>query len=210
MRAHHPNLLRGVDVSRAGTQGSVERLRRVLTTRLAQKLDAAPPLLAAGVLVPIFTQDDRPHLLFTRRTETVLTHKGQISFPGGQHEVGDGSLLETALREASEEIGLHPGRVDVVGELDDAFSAVSRFVVSPYVGLVSGSPEDLRPAPTEVKSLLVVPIDVLLDPAVHRSDTRTWMGEPHVIHYYTVGDDVIWGLTGWILHQFLGLWSSGG
>lgn len=190
----------------AHAQDDVERLRRTLGARLAERLEAAPPLLRASVLVPIFTPQGRPHLLFTRRTEEVLTHKGQISFPGGQHEAGDRSPLQTALREAYEEIGLEPGRVEPVGPLDDVLSAVSGYIVSPYVGLVCGPADGLRPAPIEVKSLLVVPIDVLLDPAVHHAETRTWQGTPHLIHYYTVGEDVIWGLTGWIVHQFLALW----
>lgn len=197
-----------MDLNLAGTQHGVDRLRRVLSGRLTEKLEAAPPLLRAGVLVPIFSVEDRPHILFTRRTETVLTHKGQISFPGGQHEPGDDTLLQTALREAAEEIGLHPGRVDVIGELDDAFSAVSGFVVSPYVGHVDGSADDLRPAPTEVKSGFLAPVDVLLDPGLHHEQLRTWQGRSHRIHYYTVGDDVIWGLTGWILHQLLALWRT--
>lgn len=191
----------------AHAQDDVERLRRTLGARLAARLEAAPPLVRASVLVPIFTPPDGPYLLFTRRTEEVLTHKGQISFPGGQHEAGDRSALQTALREAYEEIGLEPARVEPVGPLDDVFSAVSGFVVSPYVGVVSGSADGLRPAPIEVKSLLVVPIEVLLDPAVHHAETRSWQGTPHLIHYYTVGEDVIWGLTGMILHQFLALWS---
>jgi 8-oxo-dGTP pyrophosphatase MutT (NUDIX family) len=197
-----------VDLSPARSTDEVERLRRTLNARPVERLEADPPLVRAGVLVPIFTPQERPHLLFTRRTETVLTHKGQISFPGGQQENGDGTILETALREAFEEIGLEPARVEPVGPLDDVFSAVSSFVVSPYVGLVSGTAEDLRPAPTEVKSILLIPIDTLLDPAVHRAETRTWQGSEHVIHYYTVGPDVIWGLTGWILHQFLMYWAT--
>jgi 8-oxo-dGTP pyrophosphatase MutT (NUDIX family) len=160
------------------------------------------------VLVPIFTPPDRPHLLFTRRTEEVLTHKGQISFPGGQQEAGDGSPLQTALRESYEEIGLEPRRVEPLGELDEVLSAVSGFVVSPQVGLIRGPADSLRPAPTEVRSLLLVPIETLLDPAVYRSEARTWMGAEHLIHFYTVGEDVIWGLTAMIVFQFLKLWRA--
>jgi 8-oxo-dGTP pyrophosphatase MutT (NUDIX family) len=193
----------------AGTDAEVESLRRRLGVRPIERLDAPPPLLRASVLVPIFTAGDRPKLLFTRRTEEVLTHKGQISFPGGQREPGDASPLETALRESYEEIGLEPGRVEPLGELDDVFSAVSGFVVSPQVGLIRGGADGLRPAPTEVHSLLLVPVETLLDPMVYRSERRTWNGAEHLIHYYTVGEDVIWGLTAMILHQFLALWQAG-
>jgi hypothetical protein len=74
------------------------------------------------------------------------------------------------------------------------------------VGLVAGPADGLRLAPTEVRSVFLTPIDRLLDPAVYRSETRSWNGAEHLIHFYTVGEDVIWGLTAMILHQFLALW----
>jgi 8-oxo-dGTP pyrophosphatase MutT (NUDIX family) len=164
--------------------------------------------MRAGVLIPLLLREQGVELLFTRRTETVLTHKGQISFPGGQREDSDGETVETALRESYEEIGLQPSRVTVLGELDDVFTAVSSFVITPIVGLIQGDIDDLHPAPDEVKSLLLVPVDRLLDPAVHTTEARN-AGEHHYrIHYYTVGDDVIWGATGRIVYQFLRAWEE--
>jgi 8-oxo-dGTP pyrophosphatase MutT (NUDIX family) len=183
----------------------IEQLRERISSRDREQVEARPPLQRAGVLVPLFVLGGGLSLLFTRRTDTVLTHKGQISFPGGAEEPGDQGLVETALRESYEEIGLEPGRVELLGQLDDAFTAVSGFVVSPVVGLVSGDPQDLRPAPTEVRSLLLVPMETLKDPSLHREEVRTWEGMGYTIHYYTVGDDVIWGLTGRILYQLLSL-----
>jgi hypothetical protein len=98
--------------------------------------------------------------------------------------------------------------VTVLGELDDVFTAVSSFVITPVVGLVEGGVEDLVLAPDEVKSLLVVPVSRLLDPAVHTTETRSFEGEQVRIHYYTVGDDVIWGATGRIVYQFLKAWEE--
>src|SRR5437868_15002889 len=83
----------------------VERLRERLHQRLRRAIEVAPPLLRAGVLIPMLIGSGGVELLFTRRTETVLTHKGQISFPGGQREDSDVELIETALRESYEEIG---------------------------------------------------------------------------------------------------------
>jgi 8-oxo-dGTP pyrophosphatase MutT (NUDIX family) len=160
------------------------------------------------VLIPLVTRGNGIELLFTRRTDTVLTHKGQISFPGGQREDSDVETIETALRESYEEIGLEPSRVTVLGELDDVFTAVSSFVITPVVGLVEGGVEDLVLAPDEVKSLLVVPVSRLLDPAVHTTEARSFEGEQIRIHYYTVGDDVIWGATGRIVYQFLKAWEE--
>jgi 8-oxo-dGTP pyrophosphatase MutT (NUDIX family) len=190
----------------AGTR--LERLQQVLGRRVRRSIDTAPPLIRAGVLIPLVTRGNGIELLFTRRTDTVLTHKGQISFPGGQREDSDVETIETALRESYEEIGLEPSRVTVLGELDDVFTAVSSFVITPVVGLVEGGVEDLVLAPDEVKSLLVVPVSRLLDPAVHTTEARSFEGEQIRIHYYTVGDDVIWGATGRIVYQFLKAWEE--
>jgi 8-oxo-dGTP pyrophosphatase MutT (NUDIX family) len=190
----------------ANTQ--LERLHEVLERRVRRSIDTAPPLLRAGVLIPLVRRGDGIELVFTRRTDTVLTHKGQISFPGGQREDSDVETVETALRESYEEIGLEPSRVTVLGELDDVFTAVSSFVITPVIGLVDGGIDDLVLAPDEVKSLLVVPVAQLLDPDVHTTETRSVGEQEYRIHYYTVGDDVIWGATGRIVYQFLKAWEE--
>jgi len=160
------------------------------------------------VLIPLVSRGHDIEVLFTRRTDTVLTHKGQISFPGGQREDSDVDTVETALRESYEEIGLEPSRVTVLGELDDVFTAVSSFVITPVVGLVEGGIDDLVLAPDEVKSLLVVPITRLLAPQVHTTETRSLGEQQYRIHYYTVGDDVVWGATGRVVYQFLKAWEE--
>jgi len=186
----------------------LERLRQVLEGRVRRSIETAPPLLRAGVLIPLAARGQGIELIFTRRTDTVLTHKGQISFPGGQREDTDGETVETALRESYEEIGLQPSRVTVLGELDDVFTAVSSFVITPVVGLVEGGLDELVLARDEVKSLLVVPVTQLLDPQVHSTETRNVGEQRYRIHYYTIGDDVIWGATGRIIYQFLKAWEE--
>ena len=118
--------------------------------------------------------------------------------------------MDTALRESYEEVGLEPSRVRVLGQLDDVFTSVSGFVITPVVGMVEGRIEDLRPAPDEVKSLLLVPMATLLDPRVHTTEARLFEGQQYRIHYYRVGDDVIWGATGRIVYQFLKAWNEAG
>lgn len=196
-----------MDLTTAATT-RLERLRQVLERRVRRSIDTAPPLVRAGVLIPLLQRRDGLEMLFTRRTDTVLTHKGQISFPGGQQEESDVETIETALRESYEEIGLEPSRVRVLGQLDDVFTAVSSFVITPVVGLVEGGIDDLRLAPDEVKSLLVVPVNRLLDPDVHTTETRSLGEQDYRIHYYTFGDDVIWGATGRIVYQFLRAWEE--
>jgi 8-oxo-dGTP pyrophosphatase MutT (NUDIX family) len=195
-----------MDLTSAASITQVERLEHVLHQRLRRDIDVAPPLLRAGVLIPLFLRSGTVEILLTRRTDTVLTHKGQISFPGGQREDSDVETVETALRESYEEIGLEPSRVTVLGELDDVFTAVSSFVITPVVGLVEGGLQDLRPAPDEVKSLIMVSIDRLLDETAHTTETRQVGDETYRIHYYTIGEDVIWGATGRIVYQFLKAW----
>jgi 8-oxo-dGTP pyrophosphatase MutT (NUDIX family) len=192
----------------AAARTRLERFRHVLEHRVRRSIDTEPPLLRAGVLIPLLMRSDGIEMLFTRRTDTVLTHKGQISFPGGQREDSDVETVETALRESYEEIGLEPSRVTVLGELDDVFTAVSSFVITPVVGMVEGGIENLRPAPDEVKSLLMVPISRLLDSEVHTTETRSVGEQQYRIHYYTLGDDVIWGATGRIVYQFLKAWEE--
>jgi 8-oxo-dGTP pyrophosphatase MutT (NUDIX family) len=186
----------------------IDRLRHVLAERVRRSIDTVPPLVRAGVLIPLVMRGTGIEMLFTRRTDTVLTHKGQISFPGGQREDADVETVETALRESYEEIGLEPSRVTVLGELDDVFTAVSSFVITPVVGLVEGGIDDLVLAPDEVKSLLMVPVTKLLDPQVHTTEIRSVGEEQYRIHYYTVGDDIIWGATGRIVYQFLKTWEE--
>ena len=194
----------------AATAGRLQSLHQLLERRVRRSIDVAPPLLRAGVLAPLLLGANGAELLFTRRTDTVLTHKGQISFPGGQQEERDAEPIETALRESYEEIGLEPSRVTVLGELDDVFTSVSGYVITPVVGLVEGGIDDLQPAPDEVKSLLMVPVSTLLDPQVHTAEDRHFEGQQYRIHYYRVGDDIIWGATGRIVYQFLKAWQEAG
>lgn len=215
LRPPGTDLVRGLDLKAQPHTSNVDpalarldRLQHNLVERVRRTIDTAPPLVRASVLIPLLMRGSGLELLLTRRTDTVLTHKGQISFPGGQREESDVEAIETALRESYEEIGLEPSRVTVLGELDDVFTAVSRFVITPVVGLVEGGIEDLRPAPDEVKSLLMVPVDRLLYPRVHTTETRSVGEQRYRIHYYTVGEDVIWGATGRIVYQFLKAWED--
>lgn len=207
MRPHHPHLPRGLDVAPVAELERIERLRRRLGERDRVAIEAGR-WIQAGVLVPLLTRPSGVEVLFTRRTDTVLTHKGQISFPGGAQESGDRSPVEAALRESYEEIGLDPAHVDVLGQLDDVPTMVSGFVITPVVGMLEIDPATLTPAPLEVRSLLVVPLRRLLDPAVHRTEDRVADEMHFTVHYFTIDDDIIWGATGRILDQFLEIWQA--
>jgi len=162
---------------------SPERLsREALLRRFAQppqwqpdvdveKWYRAPDPVHAAVLVPLVMRD-RASVLLTQRTAHLKKHAGQISFPGGRMEPSDPDAVAAALREAQEEVGLDPQRVEVLGSLP-TYTTGTGFIVTPVVGLIA--PRDgehpllsLRPDPGEVEEAFEVPLDFLMDPRHHQ------------------------------------------
>lgn len=133
-------------------------------------------------------------------------HKGQISFPGGAYEDGDGALLKTALRESDEEIGLAPEAVEVLGELDDMPTIGSTYLISPFVGIIPW-PYPFKIDPFEVDGLIEVPLAWLMDKGNIRQAGETINGEPMTTFFYHYQGDVIWGASARILHQFLEIYA---
>ena len=161
-----------------------------------------PDFRQAAVLLPLYENESGPHLVLTKRTEMVPTHKGQISFPGGGFKETDGDLLATAVREAEEEIGLRPKDVEIVGALDDTFTVSSRHVVRPFVGFVP-YPYPFHPEPFEIERLIHLPISALLGGAPFREEVWEREGRPLTVFFYEYDGDTIWGLTARILKQFV-------
>ena len=151
----------------------------------------------ASVLVPIVERPEELRVLFTRRTAHLKDHSGQISFPGGRAEPRDLSPEATALREAEEEIGLDPRRVEVLGTLSD-YHTRTDFRVTPVVGLVA-APFDLRLDAHEVDEVFEVPLSFLLDPANHQRHSRQFQGRD--VHYFAIPwrEYYIWGATAGML-----------
>lgn len=161
------------------------------------------PVLPAGVpaavMVPVL-EGEEPRLLFTRRTDRVRHHKGEISFPGGVRHADDPDLLGTALRETEEELGISPDRFQVLGALPPIDTVVSGYLIRPFVGVLDGMPE-IRPSPEEIDEVLVLPVAALAlaeraEGADHEGLHRTWFA-------YPVEGNVVWGATGRIVHAFL-------
>lgn len=155
----------------------------------------------AAVLLPLLQQGGEVHVLFTRRSEHLPHHRGEISFPGGARHPEDSDLLATALRETQEEVGIEPGDVTILGRLDDFFS-VHNYHVVPFVGLFPW-PYPLLASPGEIAELIVLPLAAFADPAVHRQEDWQHRGRSCPVDFFTVGGEVIWGLTAAILRQFL-------
>jgi len=191
------------------------RLRRVLAGRPPARFpfDALAPqqlpqggLQSAAVLVPIFEHDGVAHVLLTRRRADLRRHAGQVSFPGGRVDAGE-EPLQAALREAHEEVGLDPERVEVLGRLDDTLVLVTGFRLTPWVGAVP-YPYPYRPHPDEVDSILYVPIPALSRPGVHRTVERVSLGLRYDVHFYELPAVTIWGATARVLHQLLEVWGT--
>ena len=121
---------------------------------------------AASVLVPLVLREQGLHMLLTQRTAHLTDHAGQISFPGGRAEPGDGSAIETALRETEEEVGLARRHVEVIGAMP-AYTTVTRYVVTPVIALVM-PPFELSLDDFEVEAAFEVPLPFLMNPAHHR------------------------------------------
>jgi len=151
----------------------------------------------AAVLVPILVDDREARVVYTVRKEDLADHAGQISFPGGSAESGDDSLMETALREAEEEIDLSPGLVEVIGELEEMYIPPSNFRVSPFVGLLPPEAE-LVLAPDEVEEIFTVSLETLTAPETLRRVLWHYEGHEYEVPVFAVGGPAprnIWGAT---------------
>ena len=156
-------------------------------------LDASDaPGVAAAVLVPIVDRPE-PGVILTERPKTMRKHPGQISFPGGRIEPGDGSAVAAALREAEEEIGLPPHAVDIIGEAD-LYRTITGFDVTPVIGVLPPGLA-LQADPGEVADMFEVPLRYLLDPARHAVQTIEIDGEDRRYYEILWQGRRIWGAT---------------
>jgi len=158
-------------------------------------------LTPAAVLITLHEAEGADWLLFTRRTEELRHHKGQISFPGGKFDSSDADLAATALRESWEEIGLLPEHVTLLGSLEP-FPTITDYLVYPLVGRFDW-PYELRLNPAEIAELIRIPLAHLHNPLYQRTDQREYAGEFFDVHYFDYAPHTIWGITGQILRDFL-------
>lgn len=182
-----------------------QRLREALSRIRKQRITGAE-LVTSAVLVPIYYKEGEYHILFTKRTELVKKHKGQMSFPGGARRDGDRTLLDTALRECAEEIGLAPGEVKPLGELDDTLTETSSYVISPFVALIP-YPYQFRVDGGEVEEIIEAPVSAFLDKKCVRRVTALIGGQAVTSYFYNYQERLIWGATARILHQFLDIFT---
>jgi 8-oxo-dGTP pyrophosphatase MutT (NUDIX family) len=194
--------LRGAFTGRVGAPSFVEQVETVR---------------ASAVLAPFYDLDGELYTVLTRRSWDLRSHTGEVSFPGGAQDEGE-ALVDAALREAQEEIGLAPADVEVLGELDHLMTVTSRSFIVPFVGLLADVPV-LDPNPSEVDAVLHVPVRELLLDEVYREERWTFATAPpwvppdlvatdepteRSIFFFELVGDTVWGATAAMLRHLLG------
>ncbi len=188
------------------TPGAVplDRVAEALASRgpgrptLAMPVDARP----SAVLAALFDDGGEAHVLLTRRAGHLANHPGQVSFPGGRQEPGE-RPLDTALREAHEEVALDPSLPRPLGELDHLYTVVSRSYIVPVVAALPGRPTGLHPNAAEVDRVFTVPLGELLVDGVYREER--WGPTPveRPVWFFELEGETIWGATAAMLRQLL-------
>lgn len=160
------------------------------------------PLRNGGVLILIYPHEDQLYTVFIKRTEYDGVHSGQVSFPGGIYEEADGSLMNTALREAMEETGLVPAHVKILGALTPLHIPVSNINVQAFVGITDARPVFTHD-PVEVQYLIEESLDELMNSQSRKIKNMSIFGRDVAVPYFDVKGNHIWGATAMILNEFV-------
>jgi 8-oxo-dGTP pyrophosphatase MutT (NUDIX family) len=185
--------------------GTMAAVRRILAENPKRTL-GDPTLAPAGVMLLLYPKDGEYAILLNKRSDTVDDHKGEVSFPGGRRDGADRTLLDTALRETHEEVGIRPDDVDVLGELDEV-ATNSSYAIGTFVGTI---PEGYRfvPSQAEVAEIIELPGGPLISGALDRNETRLIDGKPVRWPCYAYDGHVIFGATARLLARFVELMSQ--
>jgi 8-oxo-dGTP pyrophosphatase MutT (NUDIX family) len=195
---------------------TLERVRAVMAASdpahpepgLPAPAELPGPPRPAAVLVPLFEEDGETRIILTRRAAHLRHHTGEVSFPGGRLEPGE-EAVAAALREASEEVGLDPAQVDILGQLAPLTTMSSAAAITPFVGALPSRPV-LHPNPAEVEVAFDVALADLLAGGVYREEK--WNLPDRIdrpMYFYDLGDDIVWGATARILTELLVLLTRG-
>lgn len=198
-----------------------QQIKQILSRYHKKRIDSKD-LIPSAVLVPLFYANDEYHLLFTQRYRGLDLHQGQACFPGGVRQQDDDSLIDAALREAEEEIGLAREDVELYGELDDAVTITSGCLITPFVVFIP-HPYSFKINPEEVEQVFSIPLAALKDERYFRQGYKTPPlselkgegsftqeykavgGQPYPAYFYEYQGHIIWGATAYIVRQFIKL-----
>lgn len=154
----------------------------------------------AAVLVPFFETEEHWTLIFTKRTEDLSRHKGEISFPGGMIDPDEDSL-DAALRETFEELGVERAGVEVVGAIPGVHTVVSGVFIEPWVGILRD--RNFTPNQREIAEVIEIPYKALADPSAYREQRFIRRGAMYISPAYDIGPHIIWGATARIVENLL-------
>lgn len=181
---------------------------------MAEKSAHKGPLTEAAVLVPVYRGDDGvARIVLVRRSEGVI-HGGQLAFPGGKYDNGDRALLNTALREAEEEIGISVEAVKVLEQLPAVETRTTGFRITPFLALIR-PPDEWKRAEDEIAEVLEIPLGEFAKRDAHGKVEEGFPGsDPEQVPFYRIGQYRLWGATYRILHPllprlFAGVWEHG-
>jgi 8-oxo-dGTP pyrophosphatase MutT (NUDIX family) len=160
----------------------------------------------SSVLIPVHYSHGQHFIVFTKRTNLVQYHKGEISFPGGGYHQKDGTLFNTALRETWEEIGLKPEDVEILGVLDDALTKGSQYIITPFVGAIP-SDYEFKLNVFETAEIIQIPVLALLETDCRKEGEETINGKTCHTYFYSYQSHSIIGATARILKQFLDIYA---
>lgn len=155
----------------------------------------------SAVLVALFEGSEGAEVLLTRRAPHLSSHRGEVSFPGGRMDPGE-TPIDTALREAHEEVLLDPSAVEIVGELDHIATLVSRSLIVPVVGRLAAPPV-VSPGTSEVDRIFTVSLAELTRADTYREERWGPAPHDHAIHFFELDDETVWGATARMLVQLL-------
>lgn len=184
-------------------------IEKILRDRLSHEERNIPtnidPRVPAAVLIPFVCVDGEWNILFTKRTNDVAKHQGEISFPGGAAEKQDRNLIETALRETCEEIGISKTKIKVLGTIDPV-PTVSNYCVLPVIGIIDW-PVEVNLNQCEVEKILFIPVDWLKhDENWYQQEYFYAEGKTRpLIHYKDYCGEHLWGLTAMLTQKALQL-----
>jgi 8-oxo-dGTP pyrophosphatase MutT (NUDIX family) len=169
--------------------------------RLARRVPP-PDTRPAAVLCALFDDEGEAHVILTRRSSNLRSHTGEVSFPGGRLDEGEGAL-DAALREAREEVGIVPSAVEILGSLSPLISVTGLALISPFVGALP-APPILVPNPAEVERAFDVSLAELVSEGVYREERWNIPGEDgRAISFFELWGDTVWGATAWMLRDLL-------
>ncbi len=187
------------ELSREKLPGHAEQVKMAPEARIMRSNKGKEA--SAAVLILLFEKEGAPYLVLTRRKEYEGAHGGQISLPGGKTELRDGTLIETALRETEEEIGVNRQKITIIGQLTDLYIPVSNFMVSPFIAYTMNI-GDYKIDPSEVEYIIECNLYDLLSPDnIKRKKVQVDL-QRLTVPYFQIDNEEIWGATAMILSEF--------